>query len=148
MVVTRLPATADTGSTQVRVAAPSRCTVHAPHCAMPQPNLVHVRPSVSRSTQRRGVSAATVTVRGRPFKTKETGGMGSLTRVACPKPHRRYRSGEGGSGIRLREVLLPVHLYQLEEVRQCERPDEQSQNAEVRHARQGAEQRDERVDGG
>src|SRR5437016_8892337 len=32
--VTRLPATAATGSTQVRVATPSRWTVQAPHWAM------------------------------------------------------------------------------------------------------------------
>src|SRR2546429_4066594 len=38
-----------------RVATPSRWTVQAPHWAMPQPNLVPVSPSVSRSTQRSGV---------------------------------------------------------------------------------------------
>ena len=36
-------ATAATGSTQDRTAAPSTCTVHAPHAATPQPNLVPVR---------------------------------------------------------------------------------------------------------
>ena len=42
MVVIFLPATAATGVTQERSGAPSTCTVQAPHCAMPQPNLVPV----------------------------------------------------------------------------------------------------------
>src|SRR5256885_7445486 len=75
MVVTRLPATADTGSTQVRVATPSRWTVQAPHWAMPQPNLVPVSPSVSRSTQRSGVSGVTLTVSRLPLTVKLIGGM-------------------------------------------------------------------------
>src|SRR5256886_4325516 len=75
IVVTRLLATAEMGSTQVRVATPSRCTVQAPHCAMPQPNLVPVRPSVSRSTQRSGVSGVTLTVSRLPFTVKEIGDM-------------------------------------------------------------------------
>ena len=40
MVVIRRPATADTGVTHERIGCPSRCTVQAPHRAMPQPNLV------------------------------------------------------------------------------------------------------------
>src|SRR5690349_9185160 len=35
-------ATAETGMTQLRVEAPSICTVHAPHCATPQPYFVPV----------------------------------------------------------------------------------------------------------
>src|SRR3989454_9033883 len=75
IVVTRLPATAATGSTQVRVATPSRCTVQAPHCAMPQPNLVPVSPSVSRNTQSNGVSGVTFTVTHLPFTVKLMGDM-------------------------------------------------------------------------
>src|SRR5690606_14239860 len=59
MVVICLPTAADTGSTQLRVAAPSTCTVQAPHRAMPQPNFVPVSPSASRSTHSSGVSSAT-----------------------------------------------------------------------------------------
>ena len=44
MVVMDLPSTALNGNTQERVAAPSMCTVQAPHSAMPQPNLVPVIP--------------------------------------------------------------------------------------------------------
>src|SRR5437773_12262543 len=47
---------------------------------------------------------------------------------------------------RLGEVLLPVHLDQLEEVRECERPDEQPQYPEERHSRQRADERYERMD--
>ena len=46
-----------------RSASPARpsCTVQAPHCAMPQPYLVPVMPSVSRSTHSSGVSGSTST---------------------------------------------------------------------------------------
>src|ERR1700682_3211465 len=52
---------------QERVAAPSTCTVHAPHCATPHPNFVPVMPSTSRSTQSRGASPSTSTVRLTPL---------------------------------------------------------------------------------
>ena len=79
-MVTRLPATAATGSTQVRVATPSRCTVQAPHCAMPHPNLVPVSPSVSRNTQSNGVSGVTFTVARLPFTVKLMGDMRKVLR--------------------------------------------------------------------
>ena len=56
IVVILRPLALATGSTQERVAVPSRCTVHAPHTAMPQPNLVPVMSSTSRSTQSSGIS--------------------------------------------------------------------------------------------
>src|ERR1700704_81897 len=71
-VVTFLPAAADTGVEQERTGCPSRCTVHAPHWAIPQPNLVPVRWSESRSTHKRGVSGAASTLRGLPLTMKET----------------------------------------------------------------------------
>jgi hypothetical protein len=58
MVVTSRPSRPPMGSWQERTGSPFRCTVQAPHWAMPQPNLVPVMPSVSRSTQRRGVRLA------------------------------------------------------------------------------------------
>ncbi|GAB5541768.1 MAG: hypothetical protein SangKO_015280 [Sandaracinaceae bacterium] len=61
------PSTRAMGSTHERTGSPSTCTVHAPHCEMPQPYFVPVRPSVSRSTQRSGVSSDTSTVTGLPF---------------------------------------------------------------------------------
>jgi hypothetical protein len=42
MVVSCWPCSEDTGVTQERVASPSIRTVHAPHSAVPQPNLVPV----------------------------------------------------------------------------------------------------------
>ena len=60
IVTTFLPAARRTGVTHDRTASPSRWTVQAPHRAMPQPNLVPVRPSVSRMTHSSGVSSGDV----------------------------------------------------------------------------------------
>src|SRR5262245_20958357 len=60
MVVTA-PATSPTAVMQERTAAPSMCTVQAPHCATPQPYFVPVRPITSRITHKRGISAGTST---------------------------------------------------------------------------------------
>src|SRR3981081_4708809 len=51
--------TVEAGRTQLRVGTPSICTVQAPHCAMPQPYLVPVRPIFSLIAQRSGVSGST-----------------------------------------------------------------------------------------
>src|SRR5262249_31142563 len=67
MVVIAARPTLETGTWHERVASPFMCTVHAPHCATPQPYLVPVSPSASRSTQRSGVSAATSAVSRFPF---------------------------------------------------------------------------------
>src|SRR5882757_6782955 len=67
MVVTDLPPIALTGNTHERTAWPSRCTVHAPHCATPHPNLVPVRPTISRNTHNSGMSAGTSTDRRSPL---------------------------------------------------------------------------------
>ena len=58
MVVICLPSAALTGSEQERTGAPSRCTVQAPHCAMPQPYLVPVKPTFSRIAHSSGVSGS------------------------------------------------------------------------------------------
>ena len=52
MVMIEAPSTVPTATTQERIASPLTCTVQAPHCAMPQPNLVPVRPNSSRNTHR------------------------------------------------------------------------------------------------
>ena len=62
MVVIALPPTLSIGVTQDLVAAPSTCTVQAPHSAAPQPNFVLVMPTTSRNTQRSGVSPSTSTL--------------------------------------------------------------------------------------
>ena len=48
-----------------------RCTVQAPHCCRPHPNLVPVSPTASRMTQRRGVSGATSTLYCLPLTVRE-----------------------------------------------------------------------------
>src|SRR5579872_2247130 len=76
MVVTLLPATCDTGVEQDRIALPSTCTVQAPQSPAPQPNFVPVSSSVSRKTQRRGVSGGTLTLRSLPLTRKVMSAMG------------------------------------------------------------------------
>ena len=61
MVTIFLPAAAVTGVTHERTGWPSMCTVQAPHWAIPQPYLVPVRSSESRSTHNSGVSGSTST---------------------------------------------------------------------------------------
>src|SRR2546428_1454538 len=85
MVVIALPAAADTGVTQERRGAPSRCTVHAPHCAMPQPNLVPVNPTRSRNTQSRGMSGGASTSCSAPLMVSFMKGAWR----AAPSPSRR-----------------------------------------------------------
>src|SRR5206468_12343692 len=72
MVVICFPVAAATGVTQERIGRPSTCTVQAPHSAMPQPNLVPVRPITSRSTHKSGMSAGTSTVRTLPLMLNVT----------------------------------------------------------------------------
>ena len=67
MVVTLRSPIEPTGSRQERTGSPSICTVQAPHCAIPQPNLVPVRPITSRKVQSSGVSGATSTVSRSPL---------------------------------------------------------------------------------
>lgn len=61
------PTAAETGVTHERTALPFKCTVHAPHCAIPQPYLVPVRPRFSRITQSSGVDPSTSTWYSRRF---------------------------------------------------------------------------------
>src|SRR5687768_2322662 len=67
IVVTALPAAFATGVWQARTARPSTSTVHAPHWPSPQPYLLPVSASSSRSTLRRLRSPATSTRWRRPF---------------------------------------------------------------------------------
>src|SRR6187455_1221675 len=56
MVVTRLPATAESGVVHERVGCPSTCTVHAPQRAMPHPYFVPVR-LLAQDPQERSVGS-------------------------------------------------------------------------------------------
>jgi hypothetical protein len=70
MVVTAFPETFETGVLQERCAWPSTWTVHAPHNPIPQPNLVPVKPSVSRRTQSNGIWGTTSTFCRCPLTVK------------------------------------------------------------------------------
>src|SRR5262244_3965473 len=72
MVVTSDLPMLSIGVTQERVALPSMCTVQAPHSAMPQPNLVPVRPTCSRMAHSRGVLGSTLTSMELPLIVKRT----------------------------------------------------------------------------
>src|SRR6266702_946370 len=52
---------AEPGTEQERTGSPFRCTVQAPHWAMPQPNLGPFTSSTSRNTHKRGISGSTST---------------------------------------------------------------------------------------
>src|SRR5258707_15482296 len=67
MVVICLPTASETSTPQERIATPSIWTVQAPHCAMPQPYLVPVRPAFSRIAQSSGVSGSTSTSNALPL---------------------------------------------------------------------------------
>src|SRR2546426_6458178 len=94
MVVIRLPTATLTGVTQERTALPSRCTVHAPHSATPQPYLVPVRPTCSRIAHSSGVPGSTLTSLVLPLIVKRA--------MALPSPDRsaeniRHHTCEGKS---------------------------------------------------
>src|SRR4051812_32741634 len=67
MVVTSRTPTDSSGVTQERTASPSRCTVQAPHSALPQPNLVPTSCISPRSTHSKGVSGSALTVEVLPL---------------------------------------------------------------------------------
>src|SRR5258708_24058157 len=90
MVVTGRPATAETGAEHERNVCPSTWTVHAPHCAIPQPYLVPVRPSSSRMTHSSGVC-------GSPSNSRRVPLMSSVMDIA----KLLVRSGFGASGAGL-----------------------------------------------
>ena len=79
MVVICLPTTAEIGITQDRVATPSTKTVHAPHAAMPQPNLVPTRFTSSRNAHSNGLSSGALMVTGVLLMVSVTATAGSLT---------------------------------------------------------------------
>src|SRR2546427_12924057 len=107
MVVIFLPSAAATGSTQERTAAPSTCTVHAPHCAMPQPYLVPVRPTCSRIAHSRGVLGLTLTSSVLPLIVKRA--MSSLPGSQCNECAGKYlRSRPRTQGILQQAPVVSV----------------------------------------
>jgi hypothetical protein len=91
VVIARLPI-APIGSMHERTALPSICTVQAPHCAMPHPNFVPVRPSKSPTTHSKGMSSGASTDLVSPFissvaiKSPRPLGDGARRRLSVPSP--------------------------------------------------------------
>src|SRR5262245_4677806 len=67
VVISSVACTELMGMAQARWTSPLMWTEQAPHWAMPQPYLVPVNPSCSRSTQSNGISPPTFTSRSLPF---------------------------------------------------------------------------------
>src|SRR5688572_11633198 len=84
MVVTCLPASAETGSRQERWAAPSTSTVQAPQKPPPQPNLVPVRRAWSRRYHRSGMSPSPANSRSTALTRKRMLTMLGAYRQASP----------------------------------------------------------------
>ena len=70
--------TAAAGVMHERIATPLIRTVHAPHCASPQPNRGPRRFRSLRSTYRRGVAGSTSTSWVAPLTRRETTAIGGL----------------------------------------------------------------------
>src|SRR5688500_10543414 len=94
MVVIFALAAALTGMTQERTAAPLTCTVHAPHCATPQPYFVPVRPTCSRITHSSGVFGSTSTSCVLPLIVKRT--IALLLPVDLMRGELLYSRGKSG----------------------------------------------------
>src|SRR6186713_2182465 len=120
MVVTGLSPTALTGTWQERTGSPSRCTVQAPHNAMPHPNFVPVRPSESRSTQSRGVSGSTSTSTALPLTLSLVTSLSPMATAPDYMPVREFVGG--GRPFRLgyscgpQTVLSPLKESSLSEI--------------------------------
>src|ERR1019366_7428559 len=94
MVVIFLPATAEMGVTHDLTGWPSIWTVQAPHSNMQHPNLVPVKPSVSRKTHSSGMAETASTDCGLPFKVNLTAGTAYPPLVHSLK--RVYANGRAG----------------------------------------------------
>jgi hypothetical protein len=68
--------------------APDACLLQAPHSAMPQPNLVPVMPSTSRSTHNSGVSPSTSTLRSSRSRASTRCDLDGVGAVGFENPHR------------------------------------------------------------
>src|SRR5262249_29691090 len=106
IVVIFLPSAADTGITQERIAAPSRWTVQAPHCAMPHPYLVPVKPACSRIAHNRGVLGSTFRSRVFPLIVSRAIGVppGGL-RVHELSPRKAAKASPRQQGYALRPAM-------------------------------------------
>src|SRR5579862_154730 len=104
MVTMGWPATALTGTTQLRVALPFNNTVQAPHRPSPHPNFVPVSARSSRNTHSSGVSASTSTLRSDPLTlTVNMSGSQRLVGERIPGERQRAHAGTRGRIDSVRE---------------------------------------------
>src|SRR5204862_1675514 len=103
MVTTSRPCSTAAGVTHARAARPSMCTGPGPHWAMPQPYLVPVISTCSRSTKSSGMSSSAATVRAAPLIRRLA--IGSSRRSGDRAPD-LGEPREGGEDLRVvrREV--------------------------------------------
>ena len=87
-----LALTVETGRRHVRIGTPSMSTVHAPHCATPQPYLVPVNPSCSRNTHNSGVSGSTSTLCTLPLTFKVV--ISTISRLMNGAPQAAIESSD------------------------------------------------------
>src|ERR1700730_986367 len=117
IVVTCFPATRETGATHERIAFPSKCTVHAPQSAIPQPNLVPVSPSDSRRAHNKGVDGSTSTWTAFPFTKKLViCGSPALLRMATLVSLGWWNASQGyvcGPGLQIREDSAKIDCFVL-----------------------------------
>src|SRR6185437_14947965 len=117
MVVTRAPATSETGTPHECTGFPSRCTMQAPHLPIPQAYFVPVKPSCSRITHNSGVSDSTSTLYGRPLTrssiiTFSSGALragartpGTVIRRRTERGPSAFEPGHVEYGYRVRDAL-------------------------------------------
>src|SRR3984893_12378283 len=125
MVVTRRPSTAAIGTMQLLAGMPSICMVHAPHAPMPQPNLLPVRPSCSRTTHSNGTSGGPSNCAGCWLTENVTGIVGSTSSAppligrSCNRSLLARLRGDAGANraYRLRQITpgrlirkCPAHI--------------------------------------
>src|SRR5208282_4512780 len=104
IVVIFFPATLEIGVMQEREAWPLMCTVQAPQSAIPQPNLVPVMFSVSRSTHSSGICGSVSTVLDSPFSVNVIAMVNPLaSKISYTKPPHGWKYTKK----RHRPVTLP-----------------------------------------
>src|ERR1700730_3603137 len=102
-------AAADTGVWQLRTALPFRCTVHAPHWPIPQPNFVPFSFRTSRITHKRGISAGTSTVLDRPFTVRWKAMTAVSYLLSAPRIIPVFLGSERAQAKRKRPVYYRSH---------------------------------------
>src|SRR5829696_7737324 len=95
-----------------RIGLPSRCTVHAPHNAMPQPNLVPVMPRLSRKTQSSGVLGSTSTPRFLPLISRSIiGSPPGNESYSGTNTHRCCGHGRDREAVDPIQLLCALHTH-------------------------------------